>query len=176
MKQIAGIVGNLWRRFDSADKRDFYNHCLVILFNVQQIWLYFEFPGKSSLFVACLGAWSLFFAWQLLNRNSRIAAIGASLISISAIVMVIFSFASIYERYGILGTPGARETHDPLICLYFSMVTITTLGYGDFVPSPPARLFAGSEALAGLFLIAALIAVFARVFDRLTGSNKDATQ
>jgi hypothetical protein len=38
-------------------------------------------------------------------------------------------------------------------CLYFSVVTYTTLGFGDQVPVSHARLIAGVEALNGLMLI-----------------------
>ena len=38
--------------------------------------------------------------------------------------------------------------------LYLSVVTITTLGYGDIVPiTPLARFFTGIEALGGIVLI-----------------------
>jgi voltage-gated potassium channel Kch len=43
--------------------------------------------------------------------------------------------------------------------LYFSIVTWTTLGYGDIVPTPEARLFAASEALFGYFTMALYIAL-----------------
>lgn len=38
-------------------------------------------------------------------------------------------------------------------CLYFSVVTYTSLGFGDQVPVSHARLVAGVEALNGLLLI-----------------------
>jgi hypothetical protein len=38
-------------------------------------------------------------------------------------------------------------------CLYFSVVTYTSLGFGDQVPVSHARLIAGVEALNGLMLI-----------------------
>ena len=38
-------------------------------------------------------------------------------------------------------------------CLYFSVVTYTSLGFGDQVPVSHARLIAGVEALNGLLLI-----------------------
>jgi hypothetical protein len=38
-------------------------------------------------------------------------------------------------------------------CLYFSVVTYTTLGFGDHVPVSHARLIAGVEGLNGLLLI-----------------------
>ena len=40
-----------------------------------------------------------------------------------------------------------------LDCVYFSVVTYTSLGFGDHVPVGHARLIAGVEALNGLMLI-----------------------
>ena len=42
----------------------------------------------------------------------------------------------------------------PTDILYFSLVTYTSLGYGDIAPLGPARLLAGIESLIGLGLIA----------------------
>lgn len=43
--------------------------------------------------------------------------------------------------------------------LYFSMVTLTTLGYGDMAPvSPPARMLATLEAVTGQLYVAIIIA------------------
>lgn len=39
---------------------------------------------------------------------------------------------------------------DMEVALYFSMVTYTTLGYGDIVPNPEIRLFASLSAVTGL--------------------------
>ncbi len=45
------------------------------------------------------------------------------------------------------------------IALYYSLVTMTTLGYGDIVPtSPPARTLAGMQAVTGQMYIAVLVA------------------
>ena len=38
--------------------------------------------------------------------------------------------------------------------IYYSFVTLTTLGYGDIIPIGHIRFTAGSEALTGLVLIA----------------------
>lgn len=37
--------------------------------------------------------------------------------------------------------------------VYFSAITYTTVGFGDFVPSGPVRFLAGMEALTGFVLI-----------------------
>jgi voltage-gated potassium channel Kch len=43
--------------------------------------------------------------------------------------------------------------------VYFSYVTLTTLGYGDISPvTPPAQLIASLEAIAGQFYLAILVA------------------
>ena len=50
----------------------------------------------------------------------------------------------------------ARET---VTSLYFSFVTLTTLGYGDITPtSPAARMLAVVEAIMGQLYIAVLVA------------------
>ena len=45
-------------------------------------------------------------------------------------------------------------------CLYFSVITITTTGYGDYVPSIMSRLVSVIESFLGAFLIAVLVMVF----------------
>lgn len=46
--------------------------------------------------------------------------------------------------------------------LYFSMVTFSTLGYGDFQPCPIGRLYAAAHGLCGMLLAPLLLAVFLR--------------
>lgn len=41
-----------------------------------------------------------------------------------------------------------------ITCLYFSAETYTSLGFGDLTPVGPVRLLVGTEALAGLLMIA----------------------
>ncbi|MHC4107785.1 MAG: potassium channel family protein, partial [Planctomycetota bacterium] len=43
--------------------------------------------------------------------------------------------------------------------LYYSLVTMTTLGYGDIAPqTPPARMFAAVQAVMGQIYLAVLVA------------------
>ena len=47
--------------------------------------------------------------------------------------------------------------------LYFSLITFTTLGYGDFRPLEGCgRILAGSEAFIGAFMMALFVYTFAR--------------
>lgn len=65
-------------------------------------------------------------------------------------------------RHNILGLK-SLPWRDLLDCLYFSTVTFTTLGYGDFRPLEGwSRLIAGVEAFTGAFMMALFVYTFAR--------------
>jgi len=60
--------------------------------------------------------------------------------------------------------------------IYFSFVTMTTLGYGDVLPlSATARALPYLQAVFGQFYIAVLVAglVSAHISDRQRGPNRD---
>ena len=70
----------------------------------------------------------------------------------------------------------ATPVHDPerrqFLLTYFSLVTLTTVGYGDITPgSDPARGLAAVEAVLGQFYVAVLIAelIGKRVAQTLSG-------
>ena len=51
---------------------------------------------------------------------------------------------------------GGRATS---LTLYYSLVTLTTLGYGDIIPrTAPARMFAAMEAVTGQIYLTVLVA------------------
>ena len=84
---------------------------------------------------------------------------------------VILGFAAYYAHHGIVETGASTATqrvvtHMVWDCLYFSIVTFTTLGYGDFRPLGGIRLVAASEALIGAFLMALFVVAMARKFTR----------
>jgi hypothetical protein len=75
------------------------------------------------------------------------------------ISMIILYFAFAYIGLGLIGplseeriTPSASEA------LYFSVVTWTTLGYGDYRPTEAARVWVIVEALTGYLFMALLVA------------------
>ncbi|GAA3934923.1 ion channel [Litoribacillus peritrichatus] len=51
-------------------------------------------------------------------------------------------------------------------CLYYSVVTFTTLGYGDFTPVGPSKVMAAIEAFAGSFTMALFVVVFVKKMTR----------
>lgn len=64
-------------------------------------------------------------------------------VAVAALVLILF-YAGLYN------VPGAISGHGFYDALYFSVITFTTLGYGDMLPHGGFRLVAGSEALCGI--------------------------
>lgn len=72
---------------------------------------------------------------------------------------VIVGFALIYSLTNLNGAAG-RIHGDFWQALYFSVITFTSVGYGDIQPLGIARAFASIEALLGIFLISLFVFVF----------------
>lgn len=70
---------------------------------------------------------------------------------------IIVLYGIIYTYVGIVSE--RERISDSWDCLYFSIVTWTTVGYGDFVPSPIGRMFAASEALYGYIFMGLYISL-----------------
>jgi len=75
--------------------------------------------------------------------------------------MTIVLFALLHAKSGISCAAavcnGGTTYHDFPTALYFSIVTFTTLGYGDFQPSEGMRLLAAQEALFGYVFLGFMV-------------------
>jgi hypothetical protein len=89
-----------------------------------------------------------------LPRRARIVVlIFAALV---AHVVEVWMFGLTYwllDRWPSLGGLSGTFAEGALDFVYYSVVTFTTLGFGDVVPQGPVRILTGTEALVGLTLI-----------------------
>lgn len=70
---------------------------------------------------------------------------------------------SLLQLPWVAGLPYLDHFQTFLTSLYFSVVTFTTLGYGDFQPATPAaQFFAGVESLVGSLLMALFVFTLGR--------------
>jgi hypothetical protein len=71
-------------------------------------------------------------------------------------ILMIVSYALLFTWLHVLPERGFQTA------LYFSVVTFTTLGYGDLIPAKQFRLLAASEALVGLLLVGLFLFTLSR--------------
>jgi hypothetical protein len=119
---------------------------------------YAEWPLTYLEFAMCICWFSLI--WIYVATERRLQAALAFALTVIAAATLLLSFASIYRIEGIIDSSTKELVHNPVDCLYFSVVTFTTVGYGDFIPPPGLRLVAAAEAFAGYLSLALIIAVF----------------
>ena len=84
---------------------------------------------------------------------------------------IVFKFLTLVDPGAFTGLEGSSD-QTFLHLLYYSFVTLTTLGYGDISPvSPVARALAYLEAVSGVMYVAILVASLVGSF----GSGSDRT-
>jgi len=81
------------------------------------------------------------------------------LLMLHAIEVILWALA-----YQVLVPAGQLDTFEE--AAYFSLVTFTTLGYGDITLGPDWRLLSGIEALNGILLVGWSTAVMFAVVER----------
>ena|SRR5882762_4684381 len=121
------------------------------------VWLIYTFPAISSypwlhaaalaidlvIFIAIVVIFTRHF---LLPRSPYKTFAGFCVLAFFIFDMII-SYANIYRSFGLVdGSVAVTNIRD---FIYFSVITWTTVGYGDLKPSPESRMFAASEALLG---------------------------
>ena len=80
---------------------------------------------------------------------------------------IIFIYSIIYHSLNsITSTYSAVKAHSFWDYIYYSIVTFTTLGYGDLIPKANIgyRLLAGSEAFIGAFMIGLFVFTLSRKY------------
>lgn len=96
---------------------------------------------------------------------SRIHWINIEIYLFAFILVIVFSATLMYLAEGHL--PG---THFPTIpdSMWWSVVTITTVGYGDLVPQTPVgKMIAGLTMLSGMALFALMLVVVGHIVQKL---------
>jgi hypothetical protein len=110
----------------------------------------------------------------ILNRIVRLDATNLNVLSGAAAVYLLLALVWALSDRVIGGlAPGAFKGLSPdqlsawTQYLYFSLTTLTTLGYGDITPvNPFARVWAAFEAVVGVFYVAILVARLVSLYRR----------
>ena len=104
------------------------------------------------------------FAGVRFSRNVMVLS-GAMLVALAAHLIQIAIWAFVFEL--------CREFSDFVAAFYHSAVNYTTLGYGDFVMSPPWRLLGPIEAADGILMFGFSTAIVLTVMQRIIRISLD---
>lgn len=115
-------------------------------------------PGAALwmpfLCLASIASFVAYFNERVTNWHAWSAILGNG-------AMTIALFALLHAKTGIVCAAavctGAPLVHDRATAFYFSVVTFTTLGFGDFQPHAAMRLLAAQEALFGYVFLGFLV-------------------
>ena len=115
-------------------------------------------PSAHPILIACNIAllFVLLRHWQVFSRVSFAASSMYAIISVSWLLF--------YSVFGTLyfGNAFHPPIDDPIAALYFSVITMATVGYGDIIPiNPTARLFVISIVIFGVTVFATTISALA---------------
>jgi voltage-gated potassium channel Kch len=126
------------------------------------MWLGARSDGVSFLRCLCIAAFLVYVVVAIMRYIFRQRLVNPDIIAGSIVVYLLMALAwsFAYQMIELLGPGSFSLNNHPAALtasefLYFSLVTITTVGYGDIAPvSPIARAFANLEAVVGqLFLV-----------------------
>lgn len=133
--------------------------CLLAFFN---LW-------SASVFFCILSAIPLL-VWVHQKNTHSLSVLKAIAALITYVSLIIVFYSGFYTYHGL--TYNNETINDFKTSLYFSLVTWTTLGYGDFQPTNSIRLWAAFQAVFGYVFMATYIALLfdliirAREFER----------
>jgi hypothetical protein len=129
----------------------------------------------DSAITGCICLWVGAFVVKIFHvRNIYLLAMFTSFVMFGIIALIIWC-GNLYTKYGIVDTSG-NVIYDFRTCLYFSAVTFTTLGYGDFQPTEYIRILAAFEAFMGYLFLGALIATFIVVIRKQHERNQNTSK
>ncbi|HEV7299389.1 MAG TPA: potassium channel family protein [Tepidisphaeraceae bacterium] len=119
-------------------------------------------PYRIAIFVIGLMVVAVYIALLVLHVRRILGDRGSLAFQLTCVlgemVLLLAAFASIHQRLGILDNTGASTTvvHDFWRSFYFSFITFTSVGFGDFYPVAAGRALAALQGFTGYLVLGIL--------------------
>lgn len=154
-----------------------YSDCFYLSKESQRRFLCYRLlsPGKitpiteSSETDGVRGFWKRLFAWFFLTFSFLVWGHGERPArAFLSVVSIIFLSAVFYAAVGQVSSRGSLPFNPGFAdAFYLSVVTFTTVGYGDITPLGLSRIVALFEAFSGIFLMPLFVIALARKYLRI---------
>jgi len=168
--RVDDLVGERDALLAQRRRRTYVGWGLAVPAVAERLWLFFA-PDPRLYLVGSL-SWLLFFfyvTWSLLRSLLKHREVTGETISMSISIYLLIGlcwgllyiviFTRHPEAFSFGTSPGVSEQHVFPIFIYFSLTTLSTIGFGDITPlSLPARYAAVAEGITGQFYLAILVA------------------
>lgn len=119
---------------------------------------------RDALTIGLTFLFCILFMWSLFSTLQRIYGDEGNLwkelgLTVFNVFLFLLAFSAIYYEIGTVDTTikGNPITQDFWACCYFSVITFTSTGFGDFRPQGIGRVLASVQALIG-YLVLGLMA------------------
>ena len=127
-----------------------------------------------------LGAayWLTFVDAKMHHRKHEGAAhhVFVAVVSTATVLLLLHMLQAVLWALFYLLLPGRAGLESLAQAVYFSMVTFTTLGYGDVTLSPEWELLAGMEAMVGITVFGLTTAFLYAVVQRAWAARRQAVR
>lgn len=172
--RLYNLCVNIWRKCTTSSKiekklcQNQQDKLVVfILFSLLFIWILFS-DWKSINIISTIICW--FIVWRLLEIlayqssivfQERIASMSRSIvlfvINLSEAIVI---YAILYLKYAAIGYCKFKAIQKPFEALYFSLVSISTTGFGDIMPiNRCGKILAFSEIAIGVLLLVVFFSI-----------------
>jgi len=168
--QVDDLVGEREALLAQRRRRSFVGWALAVPAVAERLWLFLA-PNARLIQVGAV-SWLLFFCfvtWSQLRSLLKQREVTGETISMSISIYLLLGlcwgilymvmFTRHPEAFSLGTSPGVGEQHMFPILIYFSLTTLSTIGFGDITPlTLPARYAAVAEGITGQFYLAILVA------------------
>ena len=146
-------------------------HIALLLALPMLVYLWSPYFVESNLYVVIVGSLCgvMFFAYMIVNillfiykqdKVTRDLVTGAVVVYLLMAIMWTFMYRVVETVHPGSFTIPTTDIHERMRFIYFSLVTITTLGYGDIVPKTSlATSLATLEAVVGQLYLVTTVAL-----------------
>jgi hypothetical protein len=168
--QVDDLVGEREALLVQRRRRSFVGWALAVPAVAERLWMFFA-PSRQAILVGSV-SWLSFFCyvtWSQVRSLLKQRQVTGETISMSISIYLLLGlcwgilyiviFTRHPEAFGFGTSPGVGEQHVFPIFIYFSLTTLSTIGFGDITPlTLPARYAAVAEGITGQFYLAILVA------------------